>query len=78
MSRLVALVLVAVLAGYALHALAQLRPDLRPAVTPIGSSSSNGISVLWFYDPTERSVYVCRTGHGSGDVVECRGRANLP
>jgi hypothetical protein len=78
MTKLIALVFVAVLAGYGLHALAQARLDLRPAVTAIGSSSSNGISFAWFYDGTERSVYVCRAGHGSGDSVECKARAHLP
>ncbi|MGE5337241.1 MAG: hypothetical protein ACM3PU_05395 [Gemmatimonadota bacterium] len=78
MTRLFALLAVAAIAGYALHAFAQGRLDTRPALTPIGNSSSNGISYAWFYDPTERAVYVCRAGHGAGDTVECRARANLP
>ena len=78
MSRIAALIVVAAAAGYALHALAQGRMELRPAVVAIGSSSSNGISFAWFYDQTDRAVYVCRAGHGSGDMVECKSRASLP
>ena len=78
MTKVAALVLVAVLAGYGFHALAQVRPDIRQAVTAIGTSSSNGISFVWFYESTERAVYVCRTGQGSGDPVECKARTNLP
>ena len=78
MKTTAALMLVAVLAGFGLHALAQGRADLRMAITPIGNSSSNGISFAWFYDATERMVYVCRSGHGSGDSVECKGKATLP
>ena len=78
MTKVVALVLVAALAGLGLHVFAQGRADVRPAVTSLGSSSSNGISFAWFYDPTERTVYVCRAGHGSGDTVECKARTTLP
>ncbi len=78
MKKIAALIAVAVIAGYGLHAFAQGRIDLRPSVTPIGSSSSNGISFAWFYDATDRAVYVCRAGHGTGDTVECRARTNLP
>jgi len=74
---LAALIVAAVAAGYGLHALAQNRFDVRPAVAPIGTSSSNGISFAWFYDPTERAVYVCRAGSGS-DALECKARAQLP
>jgi hypothetical protein len=77
MKRIAALVLAAAAAGYALHALAQSRFDVRPTAAPIGTSSSNGISFAWFYDPAERTVYVCRTG-GSGDALECKARAQLP
>ena len=72
------LLLVAGLTGFAFHALAQVRMDARPAVASIGNSSSNGISFAWFYDAAERTVYVCRTGQGSGDAVDCRGKATLP
>ncbi len=78
MKTIAASIAAAVVVGYALHALAQGRMDVRPAVVPIGSSSSNGISFAWFYDQTERAVYVCRSGHGNGDTVECRARASLP
>jgi hypothetical protein len=78
MKKIAALIVVAVIAGYGLHAFAQGRIDMRPSVTPIGSSSSNGISFAWFYDATERTVYVCRSGHGNGDTVECRARVSLP
>jgi len=78
MAKVAAFILVAVIAGYAFHALAQVRPDIRQSVTPIGTSSSNGISFAWLYEPTERAVYVCRTGQGGGDAVECKARATLP
>lgn len=78
MKTLIAIALLAGLAGFGIHAVAQLRADLRPAAAPIASSSSNGISYAWFYDAVERSVYVCRTGHGAGDTVDCKGRALLP
>ena len=76
MKKFVALLVTAVAAGYGLHALAQSRFDVRPALAPIGTSSSNGISFAWFYDPTDRAVYVCRTG--SGDTLECKAKAQLP
>jgi hypothetical protein len=78
MKKVAALALVAVVAGYGFHALAQVRPDVRQAVTPIGTSSSNGISFAWFYDATERAVFVCRSGPSGGDPVECKSRAALP
>lgn len=78
MKKVVAVIAASAIAGYALHALAQVRMDVRPAVVAIGSSSSNGISFAWFYDQTERTVFVCRAGHGSGDTVECRARTSLP
>ncbi len=74
MIRILALVAVTALTGYALHVLAQPRIDTRSAVTPIVSSSSNGVSFAWFYDPGERAVYVCR----AGDTVECKARTTLP
>ncbi len=78
MTKFAALLLVAGVAGFAFHALAQVRMDARPTVTSIGNSSSNGVSFAWFYDAAERTVYVCRTGQGSGESVDCRGRATLP
>ena len=78
MTKFLALPLLAALAGYALYAFAQPRLDVRAAVTPIGSSSSNGTSFAWFYDPADRSVYVCRAGQAGGDAVECKARTTLP
>ena len=78
MTKLVALVFMAALAGLGMHAFAQGRADVRPAVTSLSSSSSKAIYFAWFYDSTERTVYVCRAGHGSGDTVECRARTTLP
>ena len=78
MTKVAAFVLLAVLAGYGFHTLAQVRSEIRQAVMPIGTSSSNGISFVWLYEPTERTVYVCRAGHGGGDAVECKGRTTLP
>ncbi len=78
MTKVAAFVLVAVLAGYAFHTLAQGRAEIRQAVTPIGTSSSNGISFVWLYEPTERTVYVCRAGQTGPDAVECKGRTTLP
>jgi hypothetical protein len=69
----------AVLAAYALHAWAQQgRIDVRTAITPMGTSSSNGVSFAWFYDSTDRSVYVCRTAQAAGDPVDCKAKAQLP
>ena len=78
MTKVAALILVAVLGGYGFHALAQIRADARPPVTPIGNSSSNGISFAWFYDSADRAVYVCRTGQGAGDAVDCKAKSTLP
>ena len=77
MIKAAGLLLVAGLAAYALHAFAQIRADVRPAVTPIGSSSSNGVSFAWFYDNSDRTVFVCRIGQASGDTVDCKARTNL-
>lgn len=77
MTRIAGLILAALAAGYGLHALAQSRLDVRPSAAPIGTSSSNGISFVWFYDPADRTVYVCRAGGGS-DALDCKGKAQLP
>ncbi|MGA8054913.1 MAG: hypothetical protein WCA12_13810 [Burkholderiales bacterium] len=77
MLKLAVSLLLTALAGYGVFAFAQGRTDLRTAVTPIGSSSSDGISFAWFYDPAERTVYVCRMSHGA-DAPECKGKAVLP
>ncbi len=77
MIRILIPVLLALLTGYALHAFAQARVDARSAVTPIASSSSEGVSFVWFYDPGERTVYACQVGHGQ-NAVECKARTLLP
>ena len=70
--------ILALLAGYALYALAQPKVDFRQGVVPMGSSSSNGVGFAWFYDPADRTVHVCRTGQGAADALDCRGKATLP
>jgi hypothetical protein len=75
MTKVASLMLVAVLAGYGLHALAQARSDFRQTLTPMGTSSSNGNSFAWFYDTNERAVYVCRA---DGATVECKSKTTLP
>ena len=75
MIRILVLVAAAAMAGYALHALAQIRADTRP-VTPIASSSSEGVAFVWFYDPADRSVYACQTARTQS--VECKPKATLP
>jgi hypothetical protein len=77
MIRILGLLLVAATATYGLHAFAQIRADVRPAMTPISSSSSNGISYAWFYDSTERTVVVCRIGPAPGDIMHCKAKATL-
>jgi len=72
------LLLLAALIGFCLHAFAQPRLEVRSAVSSIVSSSSNGVSFAWFYDPADRTVYVCRAGSGSGDAVDCKPRTALP
>lgn len=77
MSRIAVLLLAALLAGHALYAWAQQgRMDVRTALTPMGTSSSNGVSFAWFYDPADRSVYVCRSA--AGDAIDCKAKAQLP
>jgi hypothetical protein len=79
MKRVTVLLLGALLAGYALHVWAQQgRIDVRTAVTPMGTSSSNGVSFAWFYDSTDRTVHVCRTAQAGGDVIDCKAKAQLP
>jgi len=79
MSKVIVLLVGALLAGYALLAWAQQgRIDVRTAVTPMGTSSSNGASFAWFYDATDRSVYVCRTAQGAGDAIDCKAKTQLP
>jgi hypothetical protein len=79
MSKFFVLVIGALLAGYALHAWSQQgRIDVRTAVTPMGTSSSNGVSFAWFYDSTERAVYVCSTTPGAAGGVDCKAKSHLP
>ena len=44
----------------------------------MGTSSSNGVSFAWFYDSTDRAVYVCRAAQGAADAIECKPKALLP
>jgi hypothetical protein len=78
MLKFAVFLLLAALIGFCLHAFAQPRQEVRSAVTPIGSSSSNGVSFAWFYDPADRTVYLCRAGSGGGDAVDCKPRTTLP
>ena len=78
MIKIAGLLLVAAIATYGLHAFGQIRADVRTAVMPIGSSSSNGISYAWFYESNERAVFVCRIGQAPGDTVDCKAKATLP
>ena len=78
MIKILGVLIIAAAAAYGLHAFAQIRADVRPAMTPIGSSSSNGSSFAWFYDSTERAVIVCRIGTAPGDIVDCKAKAMLP
>jgi hypothetical protein len=77
MIKILGLLLVGAIATYGLHAFAQIRADVRPSMTSIGSSSSNGISFSWFYDSIERTVIVCRVGQAPGDTVDCKAKTTL-
>jgi len=77
MIKIATFVLMAVCASYGFYAFGQPRFDARASVVTLGSSSSNGISFAWLYDPTERTVYVCRIG-GSSDLPDCKGKTTLP
>lgn len=78
MLKTLPVLILALLVGYALHALAQPRVDFRQGVVPMGSASSNGIGFAWFYDPADRTVHVCRIGQGAADAVECKAKTTLP
>ena len=71
-------VVIALLAGFGLHALAQSRIDVRPAPSPMGTSSSNGVSFAWFFDPHHRTVYVCRAGQAPNAAPDCHKETTLP
>lgn len=76
--KIVVIVLTAALAGYWIYAAAQTRIDVRPALTPMGTSATDGVSFAWFYDSSDRSVYVCRAGKGVSGTVDCKARTKLP
>jgi hypothetical protein len=78
MGKLAAFLLTALLAAYGFHALAQSRIDVRPAVTPMGTSSSNGVSFAWFFDANSRTVHVCRAPPGANTPLDCRTATALP
>jgi hypothetical protein len=78
MLKVVGLLLAAMIATYAIHALAQIRADARAVATPIGNSSSNGTSFAWFYDHAERTVFVCRIGQAPADTMDCKAKTTLP
>jgi hypothetical protein len=78
MTKIALVALLAALGGYALHAFAQVRADIRTAITTMGTSSSNGVSFAWFYDAADRTVYVCRTAQAAGDAIDCRAKTTLP
>ena len=77
MIRTAGLLVVVAIATYGIHAFGQLRADARPSMTPVGTSSSNGIGFAWFYDSTERSVIACRIGAAPGDTVDCKAKTTL-
>jgi len=77
MIRIAAFMFMAACTGYGFYAFAQGRPDARPTVVSVGSSSSNGISFAWLYDATERTVYVCRVG-AAADSLDCKAKTTLP
>jgi hypothetical protein len=70
-----ALVVVSLLVGYGAYGWAQSRVDVRPSLTPIASSSSNGMSFAWFYDASSRTVYACVV---SAPHMDCKISAVLP
>lgn len=78
MRKLAAAVLIALVSGYGWHALAQSRIDVRTALTPMGTSSSNGVSFAWFFDANNRTVHVCRAGAPASPALDCRASATLP
>jgi hypothetical protein len=78
MSKLMASLAVALLAAYVFHALAQSPIDARPALTPLNSSSSNGVSCAWFFETGSHTVYVCRATQSAATPLDCTAKATLP
>lgn len=78
MNKVAVLAVAAAFAGYWLYASAQTGIDVRPPVTPIGTSSSDGVSFAWFYDASTRNVFVCRAGKAVEGTLDCRARSALP
>jgi hypothetical protein len=78
MMKPVAFAVAAMAAGYALHALAQPRAEIRTAVSALGTSSSNGVSFAWFFDPADRTVHLCRSGTAAGEAIDCKAQATIP
>jgi len=77
MTRILVSVSIAVMAGYALHALAQVRADPR-SVTAIASSSSEGVSSVWFFDPADRfGIRLPNRSRGSERGVQTEGGVAL-
>jgi hypothetical protein len=70
-----AFIVVSLLVGYGAYGLAQSRVDVRPSLTPIASSSSNGMSFAWFYDASSRTVYACVV---TAPQMDCKISAVLP
>ncbi|HKQ28188.1 MAG TPA: hypothetical protein VJT77_06270 [Burkholderiales bacterium] len=71
-----AFILVSILICYGAYALAQNRVEVRPSLTPVASSSSNGTSFAWFHDPSSRTVYACVVG--PANAMDCKASAVLP
>ena len=79
MVKIAVVLVLVVMAAYGIQAPGQLlRADARPAMTPIGTSSSNGTSFAWFFDSGERVVIACRNGQAPGDALDCKAKATLP
>jgi hypothetical protein len=76
MIKIAAFVLMAVCAGYGFYAFGQTRFDARASVITLGSSSSNGMSFAWLYDPAERTVYACRVATAA-DTLDCKAKTTL-
>lgn len=78
MVKFAGFLIVAILTGYGIHAVAQGRIDVRPAVAALGTSSAGGVSYAWFYEPNARTVYVCYVARGPKVSIDCGAKASLP